>query len=117
MSAIPSNLDVERFGASVLHWLGLNFDESRQDFLLEILRRRLDGNDVTPATYLAALDAPDRPSEELRILAQELTVTETSFFRNPDQIRAFSEVALPDRISGAFGPSAASDPVGRMCLR
>ena len=99
MSAIPSNLDVERFGASVLHWLGLSFDESRQDFLLEILRRRLDGNGATPAAYLAALDAPHRHQEELRILAQHLTVTETSFFRNPDQIRAFSDVVLPDRIS------------------
>ena len=99
MSAHPTILDVERFRGSMLRWLGLYFDESRQDFLSEILRRRVDGHGGTPGNYLAALEAPDRHREELRILAQELTVTETSFFRNPDQIRAFSEVVLPDRIS------------------
>ncbi|MDB5581689.1 MAG: Protein-glutamate O-methyltransferase [Bradyrhizobium sp.] len=99
MSGIPSNRDVERFRGSMLRWLGLHFDESRQDFLSEILRRRINENGGTPESYLATLEAPDRHHEELRILAQELTVTETSFFRNPDQIHAFSEVVLPDRLS------------------
>jgi chemotaxis protein methyltransferase CheR len=39
----------------------------------------------------------ERPaySEEVRQLAQELTVTETYFFRHGDQLRAFRDVALP----------------------
>src|SRR5207244_1309096 len=36
--------------------------------------------------------------DELGALAEELTVTETYFFRNMDQFRALTEVALPDRI-------------------
>jgi chemotaxis protein methyltransferase CheR len=99
MSIAPSNLDVERFRGSVLRWLGLYFDDSKQDFLSGVLRRHVEAHGGAPGSYLTALETPERRQEELRALAQELTVTETSFFRNPDQIRAFSEVALPDRVA------------------
>ncbi|MEI9850836.1 MAG: CheR family methyltransferase [Sphingomonas sp.] len=99
MIAMPTVSEVERFRRAALHWFGLDFDESKQVFLSEVLRQRIDARRAAPEAYLAALEAPDCSRDELRILAQELTVTETSFFRHPEQIRAFSQAALPDRIA------------------
>jgi chemotaxis protein methyltransferase CheR len=98
MSAALAIGEVDRFRLSVLRWFGLDFDDSKRNFLLEVLGRRVKAGGDTDA-YLAALEASEAPKEELRILAQELTVTETSFFRNADQIRALNEVALPDRMA------------------
>ena len=91
--------EVDRFRGSVLRWLGLDFDDSKRGFLLEVLSRRIQANGRAAEAYLATLEAPEGPRDELRTLAQELTVTETSFFRNPDQIRAYAETALPDRMA------------------
>lgn len=94
----PDADEVDRFRGSVLRWLGLDFDDSKRNFLLEVLGRRVKAGGGADA-YLAALEAVEAPKDELRILAQELTVTETSFFRNADQIRALNEVAIPDRMA------------------
>ena len=48
--------------------------------------------------YLARLESPDASRDDVRALARQLTVGETYFFRNPEQLRAFAEVALPARI-------------------
>lgn len=94
--------DVERFRQAILRRFGLEFDEGKQGQIAEILRRRIDAGGQATETYLAALEAGGSQAE-LRALAQELTVTETSFFRNPEQIRAFSQVALPDRLAVRSG--------------
>ena len=99
MSATLDIDEIDRFRQSVLRWLGLEFDDSKRNFLLEVLDRRVHANGRNTNTYLAALEAADGPRDELRTLAQELTVTETSFFRNADQIRALNEVAIPDRMA------------------
>lgn len=91
--------EVDRFRDAVLRWFGLDFDDSKRNFLLEVLDRRIHAQGRGVDAYLAALEAPEGPRDELRTLAQELTVTETSFFRNADQIRALNEVALPDRMA------------------
>ncbi|HSI17065.1 MAG TPA: CheR family methyltransferase [Sphingomonas sp.] len=99
MSAALDIGEVDRFRESVLRWLGLDFDDSKRGFLLEVLGRRIKASGRAADTYLATLEAAEQPKDELRALAQELTVTETSFFRNADQIRALNEVALPDRMA------------------
>jgi chemotaxis protein methyltransferase CheR len=99
MSAVPDIGEVDRFRESVLRWLGLDFDDSKRGFLLEVLGRRIKASGRNAAAYLAALHATEAPKDELRALAQELTVTETSFFRNADQIHALNEVALPERMA------------------
>lgn len=97
MSTAPSAADVERFRMFVTRWLGLELDDGKLVTLEELLRRRVHESGHGPDTYLSGLEAPNPSIEELRTLVQELTVTETSFFRNVDQMRAFSEVVLPDR--------------------
>jgi chemotaxis protein methyltransferase CheR len=92
------SLDVERFRAIVAARLGLNFDDTRLGFMAEVLKRRIDSSGTAPEVYLDRLRAPQNSREEIGALAEELTVTETYFFRNMDQFRVLTEVALPDRV-------------------
>lgn len=97
MTATPAREEVERFRTAVTERLGLQFDDGKLDYLADVLRQcvaksRADGI----ASYLVRL-ADGVKSEEVRALAQELTVPETYFFRNPDHFRAVAEVVLPDR--------------------
>ncbi len=89
--------EVERFRQLVARHFGLAFEDAKLDFLGEVLRRRLE-TDADVETYLAQLErAPS--TEELGLLAQELTVPETYFFRNIAQFQALAALVLPDRIN------------------
>ena len=90
--------DIERFRSLVACRLGLNFDDTRLGFLAEILRGRIDATGVGNDAYLSCLDGPPSGHEEWRLLAGELTVGETYFFRNIDQFHAFKDVAVADRL-------------------
>lgn len=97
MTATLNAGEVERFRAAIATRLGLQFEESKLGFLGEVLRRRLVGLASGSESYLRELEQRARP-EELGALARELTVAETYFFRHMDQFRAFSELALPERL-------------------
>jgi chemotaxis protein methyltransferase CheR len=84
-----------RFRAVVGRWLGLRFEESRSSELAEVLER-LGGGAVESDGYLSRLESASLSRKDLRDLAAQLTVGETYFFRNPEQLRAFSEVVLHD---------------------
>jgi chemotaxis protein methyltransferase CheR len=88
---------IDRFRSVIAQRLGLHLDESKSGFLAEVLRGRLDGAQ-SPESYLNRLGASAPSGEELRALAQELTVGETYFFRNADQFRAFGELVLRNRL-------------------
>jgi len=89
--------DLERFRTAIVARIGLQFDDAKLAFLGEVLQRRLDRLDCSSARYLGKLE--DDPARgELNALAQELTVSETYFFRHNDQFRALAEVALPGRM-------------------
>jgi chemotaxis protein methyltransferase CheR len=85
--------DVGRFRAVVAERLGLHLGQARQQVLQETLRERLRAGGSSVGAYLSRLEAGGAP-EELGALASELTVTETFFFRNAEQIRAFSAACL-----------------------
>lgn len=97
MNAPPLPDEVERFRELVSRRLGLQFEDAKRGFLTDVLRRRWEINGHADKSYLERLDVAP-PREELRALAQELTVPETYFFRNIDQFDAFKNVALPDRV-------------------
>jgi chemotaxis protein methyltransferase CheR len=97
--------EIDRFRVAIHRRLGLRFDDGKLGFLAEVLGHRVEATGREPAVYLCGLEAPHGAEQELRALAQELTVTETYFFRNAEQFRALVEVVLPDR--------ARADPVGR----
>jgi chemotaxis protein methyltransferase CheR len=94
----------ERFRGAIGQRLGLQFDDSKLDFLAELLRTRLERRGGVVTDYLDRLVSDDAP-EEISALAQELTVPETYFFRHVQQFRAFQDVVLPERLrASSHGP-------------
>lgn len=97
MTPLVSRDAVERFRAALGRHMGLSFDEARLGFLGEVLQRRLNRLGRGADAYLAVLE--QKPNDdEIGALARDVTVTETYFFRNADQFRAFAAV-LADRPS------------------
>ncbi|MGH8471830.1 MAG: CheR family methyltransferase, partial [Gammaproteobacteria bacterium] len=103
MTATIGIVDVERYRTAIARRLGLLFDESKLGYLGEVLARRTESSGGSAATYLDRLESQEPLHAELRALAQELTVSETYFFRHLDQFRAFAELAIPDRLSARAG--------------
>jgi chemotaxis protein methyltransferase CheR len=92
--------EVDRFRALVAGRLGLQFDDGKLDDLEEYLRRRVESSGLRSfARYLEALQDTAGSRDELRCLAEELTVGETYFFRNPNHFRAFRERVLPELLA------------------
>lgn len=90
---------MEIFRRKIAQRLGLNFDESKHDFLADVLRRRMsEGGHDSADAYFQAVDGNSSPAE-LGKLAEALTVTETYFFRNTDHFRALIETVLPERMA------------------
>lgn len=88
--------ETERFRELVGLHLGLHFEDDRLDFLSLVLARRAELSGLTNAEYLRRLE-PGGP--EISLLARELTVGETYFFRHFAQMRVFTEVAVPARLA------------------
>jgi chemotaxis protein methyltransferase CheR len=97
--AVIQSEDAERFRAFVARWLGFELDDEKLWSLTDILRRRIREKGCSAQSYLAGLESAHPFSDELRALAHELTINETSFFRNADQMTAFAQVALPERLA------------------
>jgi chemotaxis protein methyltransferase CheR len=96
---VPSgSAEVERFCGIVARRLGLSFDDTKLGFLADLLVRRAEARRLRSPAYLEQLEGGLSARDELRALAADLTVTETYFFRNPDQFRALREHALPSRL-------------------
>jgi chemotaxis protein methyltransferase CheR len=91
--------ELARFRVLVTGLLGFQLDGHRtpalHDLLVERVAATRAGGVDAYLTRLARIGASD---PEVRALADGLTVTETYFLRGADQLRAFSEVALPDRM-------------------
>jgi chemotaxis protein methyltransferase CheR len=85
----------QRFRGWIAQRLGLHFDDTKLEFLAEVLDRCADEKGLALRSYLDRLEGPDIQAE-LRTLVLELTVPETYFFRHIDQFRAFADVALPE---------------------
>ncbi len=84
-----------RFRGWVARQLGLHFDDTKLEFLSEVLLRRAQCKGLELRHYLDRLEGPDLESE-LQDLVLELTVPETYFFRHIEQLHAFADIALPD---------------------
>lgn len=98
MDRVSRAADIERFRRAVGNCLGLHFDAAAQEFLAAVLCRRLDAVGQPLDRYLDRLEA-GACADETGALALELTVSETYFFRYREQLRAFAELALPNRMA------------------
>jgi chemotaxis protein methyltransferase CheR len=102
MSGTVEGGDVRRFRAIVGRRLGLQFDDGKLDYLGDVLRERMEVLGCTRFNdYEARLTEPS--TQEVRALADRITVAETYFFRYWDHFRAFAEVVLPDRAKSRNG--------------
>lgn len=89
---------LERLELVLGEHLGFAFEDDRREQLVlaagarqrELGLADLDG-------YIERLRSPAFRSDEVGRLAETLTVTETFFYRNVDQIHAFIETVFPDR--------------------
>lgn len=99
MSPSVDGAAVQELRDLAIRRFGLRFGDDKQDFLADTLRQRMEST-RTPSVseYLRRLDLPG-DANELHALAAALTVTETFFFRGADQLRAFREGVIPDRLS------------------
>lgn len=99
MVTSPSSSDLERFRSALGERLGLWLDDAKLPELNVLLCRRVAANDLPASDYIALIDDATRGSAERRVLAQELTVTETFFFRQNDHL-----TALLDHLERQAGP-------------
>jgi chemotaxis protein methyltransferase CheR len=88
---------VARFRTLLADRLGWTFVDSDGEQLARVLRRRAQVHGQSDLGYLRQLGA-GAPDDELSALAEELTITETYFFRHGEQFRALAQAALPARI-------------------
>ncbi|MBB3121765.1 CheR family methyltransferase [Pseudoduganella violacea] len=92
MNADPTAAQVLQFRDLIAQRLGLQFDDTRLAQLARVLNLHAGGNS---AAYLSMLGSASNSAEALHRLAADLTVTETYFYRNAEQIDAFVDLAMP----------------------
>jgi chemotaxis protein methyltransferase CheR len=91
--------DIECFRGLVAERLGLHFEDSKLDFLADVLRQRMEATRcVHFSSYHQRITSSAGEPGEMRAVAEHLTICETYFFRYADQFRAFTETVVPDRI-------------------
>jgi chemotaxis protein methyltransferase CheR len=100
MRRLENAADVDKFRDLILARMGLNFDETKLEFLAEVIQGRLQETRLSVGDYLHRLEH-DTSATEMTSLAPKLTVPETYFFRNYDQFRALREAVIPKRIAAA----------------
>jgi chemotaxis protein methyltransferase CheR len=84
------------FRDAIVRRLGLYFEDAKLEVLAELLQKRAQATAMPPTSYVAWLTHA-APSNELSLLAQDLTVGETYFFRNREQFDALAAVVVPER--------------------
>lgn len=91
--------ELRRFRADVARRFGLDFEDGKLDYLADVLRQRMAATSSPRfESYVEHLASSPKRSDELRALAEALTVNETFFFRNADNFRAVAEHVIPERI-------------------
>lgn len=82
------------FKAVLLRTCGLQFENEREKTLMAGIARRMSGRGITAEEDYLALLEKDR--EEFQRLVELLTVNETYFFREPEQLKVLVEKIVPE---------------------
>lgn len=102
MTPVPDRSEVEQFRTAVTAHLGLRCEDTRLDYLADVIRQRMQtvgrSRFESCSAYLVHLHASPKGSAEWRALAEQLTINETFFFRNTDNFSALAQNVLPERI-------------------
>lgn len=96
MKLLLERADIECFRNLVTPRLGFQFEDDSLELLAEILCRRMKATGCERfSVYQQRFMSRASEHEEMRALAEHLTVCETFFFRYWDHFRAFSELVVP----------------------
>ena len=99
MITAPAATEIEAFRGAVAERLGLYFEDSKLDFLGDVLRRRMEETGCHAfSAYQRRISVVTGECSEICALAEHLTVGETYFFRYAEHFQAFMEIALPSRM-------------------
>ena len=98
MKPSATEQDLEDFRRWAARRFGLAFEPTRHDFVTRVFLERLAQRNVQASDYLRALVIAGGNDRECQLLAEQLTVPETYFFRIPEHFQALAEVVLPDRM-------------------
>jgi chemotaxis protein methyltransferase CheR len=91
---VTTTVELTRFRELLAERLGWVFADNDLGQLDRVLTHRAGELAVSPTSYLSRL-RHDGPGDELNRLAEELSITETYFFRHGDQFRTLAEDVLP----------------------
>lgn len=99
MIPLPDRAELERFRAFIARRFGLYYEESKSEYLADVLRQLAEAAGAPSfGAHVDRLAELPSKSDEVRALVEQLTVNETFFFRNSDNFRALVEHVLPERI-------------------
>jgi chemotaxis protein methyltransferase CheR len=101
LSSAPAQLtepELKLLQALVYQECGMHFDERRAHFLQDRLQRRLKECQLDSFYSYYRLLVSDGGKSEMSLLVENLTVNETSFFRNKSQMELFHKHLLDDLV-------------------
>ena len=87
---------IERFRRALGARLGLRFEDDKLELLAEVAEERVRATGARSLQTYVGRFAAGVDGDEVRALAEKLTVGETYFFRNANDMDAFSGVVLPE---------------------
>ncbi|HEY6328676.1 MAG TPA: CheR family methyltransferase [Blastocatellia bacterium] len=93
MGASVNRADLDSFRSFVAERFGLRFEEDKSEFLAEVIGNRIDATGLR--SYSSYQHLRLYSYQEMRVLAEQLTVGETYFFRYTEHLQAFVEVVVP----------------------
>jgi chemotaxis protein methyltransferase CheR len=99
MKVLLNRADIECFRTLVSPRLGFQLDDDKLELLADILCRRMKATGCERfSAYQQHFATRGGEHEEMRALAEQLTVCETFFFRYWDHFRAFAELVVPEAL-------------------
>ena len=96
LNAQLTDAELKLLQALVYQECGMHFDERRAHFLQDRLQRRLRECQIDSFYSYYRLLISDKGKQELAQLLENLTVNETSFFRNKAQLELFQKYVFED---------------------
>lgn len=94
------SLDLQPFKTLIKEHCGLSCEAHCEEKLARSLQERIDVLALTPAGYLARLRSDE---DELQALENQLTINETYFFREPEQINLLVNRLAPRLLAARGG--------------
>lgn len=96
----PPDPDLARLRDLIYEVAGIFHPDNKLGLLRERTGRRMKDLQISGLSdYLALLTSPTNSRQELVALLNEITIGETCFFRNRNQLDAFRRIVLPNLLS------------------